>query len=248
MNSYDTINKINKIQGVYSDMKFLIILFLVAIVITVWQYFKNDDKDGRYKSYGKTKTSHNHYKKSYTSAKEKGDLGEITIRELILNDLDTNERMLNNYITHGTSSKTSQIDHIVIKPSGVYIIETKNFEGKILGRRDDFEWLQVLAGGYTKNKFYNPVKQNISHINNIKKYIGENTPVYSMIVFLKADINNIARIDEVYTPHRMMLKFKYSKNDVILSNEEIIRIYNNLKCHKLFISDEEHVKNVNDFA
>ena len=140
-------------------MVYIIILVLAITAIAAWQFFKN--KEDIHKDYNSPQET--------LSSKEKGDLGEITIREKILRELNPNERMLNNYITQGTSSNTSQIDHIVIKPSGVYVIETKNYEGKILGKRDELEWIQVLAAGHVKNKFYNPVKQNYTHIKNIKK-------------------------------------------------------------------------------
>lgn len=222
-------------------MKFIIILIVVAIGITIWQYFRDDDK----KEKGSRQTSSR--QKEKLSAEEKGEIGEKTIREKILRELNPNERMLNNYITRGTSSITSQIDHIVIKPAGVFVIETKNYDGKIYGKRTDMKWTQVLAGGRVKNQFYNPIKQNETHIRNIRKIIGENVPVYSMIVFPKGDINAIALIDEVYTPHRMMLKFQYTANEKRISDEEILNIYNNLKDHKQYISDGEHVANVNSY-
>jgi len=228
-------------------MIFVWLVSITIIAIVVWRIFRNDKSDSN-KYYKNQKNKNNNFpEEEYKSSKEKGDYGERTVRNSVYSILNPNDRMLNNYITQGTSSATSQIDHIVIKPSGVYVIETKNYEGVIYGKRDDFYWIQVLAGGHVKNQFYNPIKQNATHIKNIKKYIGEKIPIYSMVVFMKADINPIAWIEEVYTHHRMLLKFEYDEGNVVLSNEDILKIYENLKEHKENITDEEHIENINKF-
>ena len=54
---------------------------------------------------------------------------------------------------------TSQIDHIFIHPTGIYVIETKNSTGRIYGSEGDQEWTQVLHYGKKKYKMYNPLKQ-----------------------------------------------------------------------------------------
>ena len=50
------------------------------------------------------------------------------------------------------NGKTSQIDHIVINSEGVFVIETKNYAGRIYGNDNQLEWTQVLVYGKVKNK------------------------------------------------------------------------------------------------
>ena len=220
-------------------MKFIIILILAVGAITAWLYLQ-DNKNNKKQRYKKTKTPK-------LTPEEKGEIGERTIKEKILRELNHNERILNNYIIKGSSAETSQIDHIVIKPSGIYVIETKNYEGKIYGSINDFKWTQVMAGGHVKNTFYNPLKQNQTHIKNIRTYIDKKVPIYSMVVFIHADINEIAWIKEIYTPHTMMLNFEYHSDEHYLSDEEILEIYQKLKDNREYISNYEHVQNVNKY-
>lgn len=70
------------------------------------------------------------------------------------------------------NGNTTQIDHIVINPRGVFVIETKNYSGEIYGSENQREWTQVLAYGNVKNKLYNPLKQNATHVYNVKRIVG----------------------------------------------------------------------------
>lgn len=56
----------------------------------------------------------------------------------------------------------TQIDHVVVSVYGIFVIETKNYSGRITGTpRADF-WTQHLHGKY--NSFRNPFRQNYAHI------------------------------------------------------------------------------------
>lgn len=57
---------------------------------------------------------------------------------------------------------TTQIDHIFVSRYGVFVVETKNYTGWIYGDAQQTHWTQVLA--QQKNRFYNPLKQNDTHI------------------------------------------------------------------------------------
>lgn len=77
---------------------------------------------------------------------------------------------------------TTQIDHIVVSPFGIFIIETKNYKGWIFGHQNSEEWTQSLLGKKTfwgwsseQHKFRNPIRQNIAHsiaVKDILKDIG----------------------------------------------------------------------------
>ena len=49
-----------------------------------------------------------------------------------------------------------QIDHIVISPYGIFVIETKNYKGWIYGNDDCDKWTKTYYGH--KYHFNNPVK------------------------------------------------------------------------------------------
>lgn len=110
----------------------------------------------------------------------KGELGEKKVNTK-LSKIKNYKLIKDVLITN--NSGTTQIDHILVGPKGIFVIETKNFSGYIFGNEWDREWTQALFG--KRNKFYNPIRQNYGHIKAIenilpKKYIKD---IYSIIVF-----------------------------------------------------------------
>ena len=86
--------------------------------------------------------------------KGKGWLGELLIRFLIGTTKYGEKYVINNLIVADENGHTSQIDHIVINRGGIYVIETKNYSGRIYGQENQQEWTQVLNYGKVKNKLY----------------------------------------------------------------------------------------------
>ena len=85
--------------------------------------------------------------------------------------------LFNLHVPYGTSE--SEIDIVMIDISGVYSIECKNYRGIIWGNEDDEYWVyQARKDTYT---FYNPIKQNKTHILALSQYIDE--PIYNIVVF-----------------------------------------------------------------
>ncbi|WP_281426454.1 nuclease-related domain-containing protein [Paenibacillus sophorae] len=74
----------------------------------------------------------------------------------------------------------SQIDQLVVSPYGLFVIETKNYNGEIKGGRKDEYW--TVSNRY---KMYNPIRQNYGHIKALESHLGEHKPAkyFSMISF-----------------------------------------------------------------
>ncbi len=79
----------------------------------------------------------------------------------------------------------TQIDLAVATPKGIIVIEVKDYAGHVYGHCFSEYWLQTLAGGKKKHKFYNPVKQNAGHIYGLKKHLAKCGKIqyHSIIVF-----------------------------------------------------------------
>lgn len=78
----------------------------------------------------------------------------------------------------------SQIDLVVATKVGIIVFEVKNYKGWIFGTGYKPQWVQVLAYGKSKFRFYNPILQNSKHIQDLKKQLPmENVPFFSVIVF-----------------------------------------------------------------
>ena len=174
----------------------------------------------------------------------KGKMGEARVNSV----LKKLAKRHGGYVVHdvtipGENGKTSQIDHVLITEYGVFVVETKNYAGRIYGSEKQREWTQVLAYGNTKNKLYNPVIQNGTHIYRLKELLPEGIKMYSVVVFVRADINNVDS-DYVYT----LYDLKHLLDD---RNEEIDGLvleecYNMLMIHKLnpTKTNKEHVQEI----
>lgn len=77
----------------------------------------------------------------------------------------------------------SQIDLVVITQVGIIVFEVKDYKGWIYGNGNYTQWTQAFA--YNKKYlFYNPIKQNNGHIENLKSQVNfENLPFFSVIIF-----------------------------------------------------------------
>ena len=120
------------------------------------------------------------------SPEAKGKRGEIIVSK-ILHKLDGT--VYDDYMLIDENNISHQIDHIFINASGIYVIETKNYAGRIYGNDNQNQWTQVLAYGKAKNNFYNPIKQNYTHIIALKKFFRKRVFIYAL--YLLSLIYNI---------------------------------------------------------
>ena len=100
--------------------------------------------------------------------KVKGKLGERKIAKLLEKIASKGDAyVINDVIVPSENGATSQIDHILFAPGGIFVIETKNYKGWIFGHENSEEWKQSLLGkkrfwGWSseQHKFRNPIRQN----------------------------------------------------------------------------------------
>lgn len=90
---------------------------------------------------------------------------------------------------------TTEIDVLLICSKGLFVFECKNYDGWIFGHEGHPKWTQTLPKGRGlchKENFYNPIMQNASHIKHLKNLIGDNLPMWSIIVFSdKCEFKNV---------------------------------------------------------
>ena len=106
-----------------------------------------------------------------------GKAGERRVARKL--DWLSKEYIVLNDIMLQTQYGTTQIDHIVVSPYGIFVIETKNYKGWIFGHENSEEWKQSLLGkkrwyGWSseQHKFRNPIRQNFSHARAIKSLLA----------------------------------------------------------------------------
>lgn len=113
----------------------------------------------------------------------KGYVGERRIRK-ILESLGEDVKVYNDLYVPKKNGEMTQIDHVLLSPHGIFVIETKNYTGWIFGSEDQRNWTQTIYK--KKSRFYNPVMQNNTHIKALQNYLNMDVTFHSIIVFSNA--------------------------------------------------------------
>ena len=130
----------------------------------------------------------------------KGKVGEIAVAAHVKLYLKEHYILLNDLTLPDAEGGTTQIDHILLSPFGIFVIETKNYKGWIFGGERQKQWTQKI---YQKSfKFQNPIHQNYKHMKVLERILSDIVDVeslHSVIVFMpEAEFkttmpNNIAK-------------------------------------------------------
>jgi restriction system protein len=85
------------------------------------------------------------------------------------------------YLPHPTEPGTTQIDHILVSPFGIFVIETKNYRGWIFGSENQRQWTQQIYRH--KHRFQNPLHQNRLHVRALMHFLALPEDRFLPVVF-----------------------------------------------------------------
>ena len=115
----------------------------------------------------------------------KGKFGEFAVSIHAKKYLTEDYILLNNCTLPDEQLGTTQIDHILLSPYGIFIIETKNYKGWIFGGERQKMWTQkIFKNSY---KFQNPLHQNYKHQKVLEVLLSDiiaTEYLHSVIVFM----------------------------------------------------------------
>lgn len=125
-------------------------------------------------------------------AKVSGDYGEYLLSS-VMKSLPSEFHVMDNVLLQ-TKKGSTQLDHVIVSPYGIFIIETKNHKGMIFGDCYGQVWTQVLPsrGRFT---FYNPVFQNQGHIQNLANQIKIPIKYFAGIIVFTNDNANLDNVN-----------------------------------------------------
>lgn len=122
-------------------------------------------------------------------ANDLGKYGEYLTSEALARYRKEGAKLLFNLYIPAENGKTSEIDVLMIGSDGIVVFESKNYSGWIFGDEHAHYWTQSLKAGRgsVKERFYNPILQNETHIKNLRALLPESlrdrVPLYSVVVF-----------------------------------------------------------------
>jgi hypothetical protein len=170
----------------------------------------------------------------YTSVK--GAIGEGLTR-LFTSGLNNEDfYKIHDLMIKRNDGETSQIDHLFISQYGIFVIETKNYQGWIFGNEKDKYWTQTIY--QHKEKMYNPIWQNKGHIKALKEVLEEygELPFISIIAFSpRATLKNInVESDHTFVNYQMNVsKIIKRYQEPIMSGYQARKIYEKLESIKI---------------
>ena len=168
-----------------------------------------------------------------------GKTGEFwTKREL--RKLNKEYKIINDIMIRTSDGSTHQIDHIVISKYGIFVIETKQYNGYLIGNDYDKKWRFK-----TNRKTYyinNPVHQNYGHVQALKEILNIQEEKLIPIVCISSNAKLRINSNVVVRITKLLDKIKSYNNQIIYNEEEIYNRINNLN-----ILDKkerrQHIKN-----
>jgi len=88
-----------------------------------------------------------------------------------------------NHITLRQKDGTTEIDHILVSRFGIFVIETKDYNGWIFADAEDRYWTQIFYRA--KFTFQNPIRQNYKHVCAVRNLLDFLEPnlIHPVVVF-----------------------------------------------------------------
>ena len=80
---------------------------------------------------------------------------------------------------------TTQIDHLLVSPYGLFIVETKNIKGWIFGSEDQAKWTKSVFG--KKYSFQNPLRQTFRQKKILSEFLGLKESLIHPVIFFVGD-------------------------------------------------------------
>lgn len=122
--------------------------------------------------------------------------GERKVSEALVRDLPDDFMVMDDVVVNAggiLGGRKAQIDHLVVGPGGIFVIETKAYAGTLKGRSVDSSWTQVKGSGRgaVTRKLPSPITQNQYHLEVLREFIARKGipegPMRSVVVMTRPD-------------------------------------------------------------
>ena len=175
----------------------------------------------------------------------KGWDGELTVRlgQWLFLDKKT-YHVFNNIFLPMFYGGTTQIDHMIVSVYGIFVTETKNWNGWIYGKENEPTWTKTFPN--KKYKTPNPLRQNYGHIKTISEILKIPEDKFHSIILFIGDGKLQANMPENVLS-KGYTKYIKSKTEKILTEKEVSNIMDGIKAYKLpssFKTKRKHIRYV----
>jgi len=178
---------------------------------------------------------------------QKGRKGEKIVEKALQKSLPKEQYHTFHNLILPIDGTTTQIDHIVLSPYGVFVIETKHIKGVILAQEREKTWVQQL-GRHTYS-FQNPLHQNHKHIKALQHHLK--LPFYTLhsLVIFTAKTTLQPPIAKVFTSTDEMISSILSKQTPSFTSQQLQQMYRLLQKEQNAMSHQKekaHIASLKD--
>lgn len=172
-----------------------------------------------------------------------GAAGEMWVRKELKKLNQDDYKVINDLLIKTSDGKTHQIDHIVISKYGIFVIETKQYNGYIKGTDYDKNW-SIKCG---KNRYYikNPIHQNYGHLKSLSEVLKIPLEEFISIVCISSNAKlNIT--SNIAIP--IYLLISKIKSYTTLKNIEVDKIYTKLNVININnkLEKKKHIEGIKE--
>ena len=187
-----------------------------------------------------------------------GRYGEYLTYKYLKKFEEQGAKFLFNIYVPKKEEETTEIDVLMISSKGLFVFESKNYSGWIFGSDNQKYWYQTLPAGRRKShkeKFYNPVFQNNTHVKYLKSLIGNEIPIYPIITFsdrcklMNVSIKNSnVNVINRYKIYKLVSSIYNDNSNDTLSTDQINGIYSKLYPYTQVddVVKQKHIDNINN--
>ena len=144
-----------------------------------------------------------------------------------------------------TRNGTTQIDHLLVSPFGVFIVETKNMSGWIFGAEDQASWMQMF---YRKRfPFQNPVRQTFRQKKSLAEYLNLDESIINAVVYFVGDCEFKTRMPANVINSGLGSYIKQFRNHR-LSQADVRRVSQALEKHvsESSLTTRDHIRSLRE--
>ncbi|MFH5834217.1 NERD domain-containing protein [Halalkalibaculum sp. DA384] len=140
---------------------------------------------------------------------------------------------------------TTQIDHLLVSPYGLFIVETKNKKGWIFGSKSQKNWTQSLYGN--NYSFQNPTRQTFRQKKILSEFSGINESNIHTIIYFVGNCKFKTELPDNVIRSRLGKYIKQFK-DRVLPPEEVDRIVEEIEYYvsESSLTTRDHVQSLRE--
>ncbi|HCU64606.1 MAG TPA: hypothetical protein DF774_02475 [Rheinheimera sp.] len=152
-----------------------------------------------------------------------GFIAERQLARLLSSKLSYNYWHYHNVILKTAQGDLTEVDHLLVSPFGIFVIEVKNYQGWIFGGQHHANW--VVQHYSRKHQFPSPLRQNYKHTEAVAYFF---------------DIDNTVKTEKIYSiiAFSNRAEFKTAMPDNVLHIEDVPRYIEKISAFGRRIGDE----------